>query len=251
MRELASTPSPEARALLAELSVGLTIAQAAQAPKLFQLKIKVGEEALIKLLIVILRAFVDSVRVADKPDAADILELADTLAHTYTHDSLKDIILALKEARTQGTRFFNALDPAKIYELLKAYFDRKARFLENRHLDHKAQAVGQEAAALRQLQQLAPAAVQAVALMIPADHPNAQHLRQKLTLINQKHRRGLLTDEQAHEQRHQVQQAIQRHPRPDWQPDEAAQHAILRRHQQATRRFAEKLGIENPKHLGA
>ena len=250
IRELASTPNPDARALLAELAVGLTITQAAQAHKLFQLRKQVGETVLIKVLVVILRAFVDSVRVQDKPDAADILEMADTLAQTYTHDSLKDIILALKQARTTGTKFFNALDPATIYGLLSKYFDKKAQHLENQHLDQKAQAISQEAVALHQLKQAAPQLVKNVALMIPDSHPNAQHLRDKLTLIKQKYRRGLLSLEQAEQQRHEVQQAIQRHPRLDWQPSEAAQQQITRRHQQATRRFAEKLGLE-PKHLGA
>ncbi|SDY56958.1 hypothetical protein [Hymenobacter psychrophilus] len=248
---LAATPNPAARLVLAELSAGLTVAQAAAAPKLFQLKWTLGEEVVVKLLVIILRAFVDSVRVADKPDAADILEMADTLAQIYTHDSVKDIILALKEARTIGTKFFNALDPATIYGLLNAYFEKKARHLENQHLDQKTQAISQEAVALHQLQQAAPALVQSVALMIPASHPNARHLRDKLTLIKQKYRRGLLSVEQAAQQRQEVQQAIHRYPRPDWQPSEAARQQITRRHQQATRRFAEKLGIENPKHLGA
>ncbi|WBO84482.1 hypothetical protein [Hymenobacter yonginensis] len=249
--ELARTSNPAARLMLAEVSVGLTPTQAAAAPKLFQLKRTLGEEVVVKLLVVILRAFVDSVRVADKPDAADILELADTLAQTYTHDSVKDLILALKQARTTGTRFFNALDPATIYGLISQYFDKKAQHLENGHLDQKTQAISQEAVTLHQLQQAAPALVQSVALMIPASHPNAQHLRDKLTLIKQKYRRGLLSMEQAAQQRQEVQQAIQRHPRPDWQPSEAARQQITRRHQQATRRFAEKLGIENPKYLGA
>ncbi|RSK49646.1 hypothetical protein EI291_07865 [Hymenobacter rigui] len=242
---MASTPNPHARLALAELSVGLTVAQAAAAPKLFQLKKQVGEDVVVKLLVIILRAFVDSVRVAEKPDAADILELADTLAQTYTHDSVKDIILALKEARTNGTRFFNALDPARVYEIIRDYFTRKAQSLENQHLDRKAQAISQESVALHQLQQAAPRLVQSVALMIPDSHPNAQHLRDKLTLIKQKYRRGLVSMAQAEQQRYEVQQAIQRHPRPDWQPSEAAQQQITRRHQQATRRFAEKWGIVN------
>jgi hypothetical protein len=163
-----------------------------------------------------------------------------------THNSF----LALKQARTSGTRFYNALDPAKIYEIIRDYFDHKARHLENSHLDQKAHTISQEAVTLHHLQKAAPALVRNVALMIPDTHPNAQHLRDKLTLIRQKLRRGLLAQEQAEQQRHEVQQAIQRHPRPNWQPSEAAQQPITRRHQQATRRFAEKHGL-NPRHLGA
>ena len=83
--------------MLADISIGLTPAQAVAAPKLFQLTHRLGEREVVKLLVVILRAFVDSLRVKEKPDAADLIELAGTLAQTYTHDSLKDIILALKE----------------------------------------------------------------------------------------------------------------------------------------------------------
>ena len=248
MRELASTANPEARALVAELSVGLTAAQAHTAPKLFQLRRSLGDATLLKLLVLILRAFVDSLRVPDKPDAADILELADTLAHTYTHDSLKDLILALKEARTQGTRFYQALDVAKIYELLRAYFQRKAAYLESQHLDQKAQGSSQQNQAVQQLQQVAPQLTQGIGRQIPDEHPNAEHLRQRLTIIKQKQKRGLLTADEAEHLRQQTAVATQRHPRPDWQPDEAAQQQIHRRHQHATRRFAEKHGI-NPKHL--
>ncbi|SDY68048.1 hypothetical protein [Hymenobacter psychrophilus] len=64
MRELAATPNPEARALLAELLVGLTMAQAAAAPKLFQLRRQLGETVLVKLLIIILSCAPSSTRCA-------------------------------------------------------------------------------------------------------------------------------------------------------------------------------------------
>lgn len=245
---LASTPNPAARLVLAELSVGLTPQAAAQAPKLFQLKWNFGEEVLVKLLVIILRAFLDSLRVPDKPDAADILELADTLAHTYTHDSLKDIILALKEARTRGSKFYQSLDVARIYALLAEYFDRKAQRLEQQHLDQKAQQASNQQQELAQLQQAAPQITQGLARRIPLDHPNAEHLRQRLTIIRQKEKRGLLTPEQAEQLRAETTAATHRNPRPDWQPTEAAQKAIGRRRNASISRFAELHGI-NPAHL--
>lgn len=248
MRELASTANPEARALLAEVSVGLTVAQAADAPKLFQLRRQLGETVLLKLIILILRAFLDSLRVPDKPDAADILELADTLAQTYTHDSLKDIILALKEARTRGSKFYQSFDPARIYALVKEYFERKAQYLEHRHLDQKAQGAGEQGAALQQLRQVAPQLVAGVGRQIPVEHPNAQHLRQRLTIINQKEKRGLIPTAEAEQLRAETAAATQRSARSDWQPSEVAQRAISRRHAAATRRFAERHGID-PNHL--
>ncbi|MCR5888362.1 hypothetical protein LRS06_11420 [Hymenobacter sp. J193] len=239
IRELAGTPNPEARALLAELSVGLTPLQAAQAPKLFQLRRQLGEAVLIKLLVIILRAFLDSLRVPDKPEAADILELADTLAYTYTHDSLKDIILALKEARTRGSKFYQSLDPSRIYALLQEYFNRKAERLEQLHLDQKAQQASNQQQELAQLQQAAPQLTQGLARRIPVDHPNAGHIRQRLTIISQKEKRGLLTPEQAEQLRAETTAATHRNPRPDWQPSEVARTAISRRHQQTYQRFVE------------
>ena len=234
--------------MLADVSIGLTPALAHAAPKLCQLNRTLGPKTVVKLLVVVLRAFVDSVRVPDKPDAADLIELADTVAQTYTHDSLKDIILALKEARTQGTRFYQALDPAKIYELLRAYFERKAAYLESQHLDQKAQGASHQSHAVQQLHQLAPQLTQGLGRQIPADHPNAAHLRQRLTIIRHKLKRGLLTAAQAEQLRQETADVTHRHDRPDWQPDEATQQTIRHRHQQATRRFAEAHGI-NPRYL--
>ena len=240
MRELASTPNPEARALLAEVSVGLTVAQAVAAPKLFQLRHRLGETVLTKLLVVVLRAFMDSLRVPDKPDAADILELADTLAHTYTHDSLKDIILALKEARTNGTKFYQSLDVSTLYRLIQEYFTRKAAYLENRHLDQKATGASTQAADVQLLGDAAPRMLENVAQQIPADHPNAEALRRKLTITNQKARRGLITPQEAELQRAEVRQATERKPRPDWKASPEAQQLIDKRHRAEDARLMEK-----------
>lgn len=130
-------------------------ASALAAPKIFQLNHRVGEREVVKLLVIILRAF-DSLRVKEKPDAGDLIALADDLARTYTHDSIKDIILALKEARTGGHNFFQALDVSTLYKLIAVYFEQKARFLENRHLDQKATGASAQAAEVKLLGDAAP-----------------------------------------------------------------------------------------------
>lgn len=240
MRELASTPSPEARALLAEVSVGLTVAQATAAPKLFQLRRQLGEPTLVKLLVLILRSFVDSLRVPDKPDAADILELADTLAQTYTHDSLKDLILALKEARTGGTKFYQSLDVSTLYRLIAEYFQRKAQHLETQHRDQKARGPGYDQQTVTQLTTATGAALPAIGRQLDSTHPNHESLRRKLTITNQREKRGLITPDQAAGQRRQVQSANQRKPRPDWQPGEAAQRRIKAGNRAEDRRLLDK-----------
>ncbi|GAA3959472.1 hypothetical protein GCM10022407_03260 [Hymenobacter antarcticus] len=232
--------------MLADISIGLTKAQAFSAPKIFQLTHRLGEREVVKLLVVVLRAFVDSLRVKEKPDAADLIELASTLATTYTHDSLKDIILALKEARTSGHNFFQALDVSTLYRLISEYFDRKAQYLEHRHLDQKATGAGTEATTVQLLGQAAPRMLEHVAQQIPADHPNAAALRHKLTITKGREARGLITPEQAAQQRAEARQAIQRNPRPDWQPTPEAQEHMTQRHRREEKALLERYRTPNP-----
>ncbi|HEX8429176.1 hypothetical protein [Hymenobacter sp.] len=239
---LARSSTPELREMLADISVGLTKQIALAAPKIFQLNRRLGSREVVKLLVVVLRSFVDSLRVKDKPDAADLIELADTLAQTYTHDSIKDIILALKEARMNGTNFFQALDSSTLYRLIRDYFDQKARYLENQHLDQKATGASSDAVGMQQLGEAAPKLLETVTQRIPDDHPNAAGIRRKLSLIKARAKRGLITPEQAEQQRAEARQVTHRNPRPDWQPSPEAQKQINRRHQLAERRAAQQDG---------
>ncbi len=226
--------------MLADIGIGLTKAQALDAPKIFQLTRRIGEREVVKLLVIILRAFVDSLRVREKPDAADLITLADDLARTYTHDSIKDIILALKEARMGGHNFFQALDISTLYKLIANYFEQKARFLENRHLDQKANGASAQAADVQLLGDAAPRLLENVAQQIPDDHPNAEGLRQKLSITNAKARRGLITPAQAEQQRAEARKATQRKDRPDWKPGPEAQRQMDKRHQQENRKIMDR-----------
>ena len=243
---LAEASTAETRAMLADIGIGLTKAQALAAPKIFQLTHRIGEREVVKLIVIILRAFVDSLRVKEKPDAADLITLADDLARTYTHDSIKDIILALKEARMNGHNFFQSLDISTLYKLIADYFEKKARFLENRHLDQKANGASTQAADVKLLGDAAPRMLENVAQQIPDDHPNAEGLRQKLTITNAKARRGIITPEQAQQQRAEARQATQRKDRPDWKASPEAQQQIDKRHRQENRQLMEKYRVTQP-----
>ena len=231
---------PEVRELLAEMSFGLTKQVALAAPKIFQLNHRLGEQAVVKLLVAVLRAFVDSLRVKDKPDVADIMELAETLALTYTHDSIKDIMLALKEARTSGHNFFQALDISTVFAIITTYFEAKSTYLLHRHLDQKATGGSQEASTVKLLGDTAPKMLQNVAQQIDDDHPNAQAIREKLTITNAKARRGLITPEQAQQQRAEARAAGQRKDRRDWKASPEAQRLIDQRHAAENRQLMDQ-----------
>lgn len=123
----------QVRRILSQMSVGLTIEKAITAPKIFQVRKTLGEETLVKILTVIIHSFVFSLKVKDKMDALEIISCARVLAGKYTHDSIKDIILALKEAKEQGKVFYNAVSEQVIYQIVNEYMERKSAFIENYH----------------------------------------------------------------------------------------------------------------------
>ena len=127
-----------------------------------------------------------------------------------------------------------------LYKLIGDYFDKKARFLENGHLDQKATGASTAAAAVQLLGDAAPRMLENVAQQIPDDHPNAEGLRQKLTITNQKARRGLITPQEAELQRAEVRQATERKPRKSWQASPEAQQHIDKRHRAENAHLMEK-----------
>jgi hypothetical protein len=206
----------DVRLMLADVSAGLTRPKVLESPKIFQVTRIHGREVVVKLLVVALRWFVDSVKVPDKLDAAEIIDLADELASIYTHDSIMDIVLALKEGRMSGTKFYQSLDTTKVYALITAYFDRKAEWLQHINLDQKVATHSDQAVAWNSA---APAVVSSMALRIPEAHPAAESLRRKLTITKGKLAHGLISEEEAEEQRDQVKKVLgngRRLPGPDY-----------------------------------
>jgi len=225
---------------VAELSIGLTKSVAATAPKVFQLNKRLGAGTVVKLLVVVVRAFIDSVRVPDKPSPTDVLLLAEDLALTYTHDSIKDIVLALKEARLSGTKFYQALDASTIKRLIIEYFERKAAWLKGEHDDRKASGTSLAQAGVAQLASLAPAIAKSLTLRIDPNHPHAEGLRQKLSLTKQKLERGLIDETEAARQRAEVAAAATRKPRDDWKPSAGAQQRIEASNRREDKRILDK-----------
>jgi len=245
LSQVAGGSSEKARMLLAEMSVGLTKNQALAAPKLFQVKKAVGEKTTLKLLAVIVKAFCDSVRVPNRPDAADIIEVADVLMNTYTHDSIKDIILAFKEARTSGKAFFQVLDQPTLFGIINDYFEAKSAFLVNEHRDRVAHGSSANAETVQALGTDTRKMLHSVADRIPADAPDRDQLRRRLSFTKAREERGLITPEQAEQQRATFRAARVPNNRSDWKPSPEAQERIDQRHRQEEKALMERYRTAN------
>jgi len=232
----ATETSSSNKALLIEASIGLTYAKAAEGRKLFQIKRDTGESNILKITIFILRQFVDSVKVPTKLDSMEIIELAEEITRRYSHDSFDDLILALKNARTDGTTFYNKLDQGDIWKALHKYFENKSKWLENQHLDQKSRGSSNEHSTVALLGGIAPKLTQQLGLRIDPAHPNADLLRSKLSMTNAKEQRGLMTPDEAEQSRAAVAAANIRKPRADWQASEEAQKRIDARNRQEDKR---------------
>lgn len=200
--------------MLSDVSAGLSRSKALESPKIFQVSRRHGRDTVVKLLVVVLRWFVDSVKVPDKMDAAEIIDLADELASIYTHDSVMDIVLALKEGRMSGAKFYQSLDSTKIYALITDYFERKAGWVENQNLDQKVATQSDQAVTWNSTNS---GVVSSMALRIPKAHPMAESLRRKLTITKGKLEHGIISEEEAEEQREQVKKVLGNGKR-DFQP---------------------------------
>jgi hypothetical protein len=123
------------RLLIHQIGKDLTVIKAAEAPKVFQLKRELGEENLLKLVCIVIKTFCVSVKASKTMDTIDIIECAEDLIATYTHDSVKDFILALKNARKRGLELYNCIDHSKIMGIIASYMEEKAAAIESEHHD--------------------------------------------------------------------------------------------------------------------
>ena len=164
----------------------------------------------------------------------------DLLMNTYTHDSIKDLILAFKEARTSGKVFFQVLDQPTLFGVINDYFDAKAAFLVSEHRDRVARGTSANAETVRALGADARQLLHRVVDRISADAPDREQLRRRLSLTKAREVRGLITPTQAEQQRASFRAARVPHDRPDWKAGPEAQERINRRHRQETRALLER-----------
>lgn len=125
------------RMTLVEIQSGLTPAIAQSAPKVFQLRKRMGDAELLKLTVFVLKAFQDSLKIKEGMEAPDLIECAEEILSKYSHDSLKDVMLALKQAKREGHKFYNQLSQPTVMEILHKYFEEKSQLLKYEHQELK------------------------------------------------------------------------------------------------------------------
>jgi hypothetical protein len=178
--ELMGTENEELKLLLVEISVEVTMEKALQAPKIFQLKQSLGDKDLLKLVCLILKAFADSLKVKNSLTIPEIIETANLITEKYTHESVKDVILAFKETKLKGKKFYNVLSTQVIFEMLNEYFVNRAKYLENRHLDFRQSEANNLTNWLKKMPDFMQ---QKYLMMIPKHHINKNTLRLRLSIL--------------------------------------------------------------------
>jgi hypothetical protein len=133
-----SEKSLAVRALISDMGRGLTIQKAMESPKIFQVKKSYGAETVVKILSVVIFSFCHSVKASKTMDEIEIVDCAEGLMIKYSHDSIKDIILALKQAKLDGKTFYNSISEMVIYEIVGDYMEKKSSFIEKREHDQKS-----------------------------------------------------------------------------------------------------------------
>ena len=107
-----------------------TLALSHVAPKVFQIKNASGVENTHKLVCFLVANFESSLNVKDRMTSMQIYEAGQLIIERYTHESLQDFIMAFKEAKVSGRKFYNRLTISDIFQIITEYLEKKSFFLE-------------------------------------------------------------------------------------------------------------------------
>ena len=124
--------------LLMEIASNTSIEKAISSPKIFQLKKKLSEPILLKLIVFIIKNFCLSFNIKENMNNIQIIEAANTYLETYTHSSIKDLILCLKKAKSGSYgKVYHRLDQSILFDFIQQFEEEKAIFQEQKRLDEK------------------------------------------------------------------------------------------------------------------
>lgn len=106
---------------------------ALHAEKLFQLKSSIGEANIFKSVCALLKMFSDAAKVNKPLSSSEIILCSDWIVKKYTHESIADFALALKDGIFGGHKFYGSVTIADVKETIEKYFETKAEKLRAFH----------------------------------------------------------------------------------------------------------------------
>jgi hypothetical protein len=106
---------------------------ALQSEKLFQLKNTIGQENIFKSVCALLKMFSDATKVNKPLSSSEIIMCTDWIIKKYTHESIADFALALKDGIFGGHKFYGSVTIADVKEVIEKYFELKAEKLREIH----------------------------------------------------------------------------------------------------------------------
>ncbi len=131
--------------MLAELRREAAIETGFYSDKMFQLKKEIGDDGLLKLLVFILKAFQDSLKIttpANELSPSELMEAADKLMGMgpgeYGRESILDVLAALKQFKQQPFELFNSFSDVKLMQIMTNYLEVKGGWLEIHNSRKKA-----------------------------------------------------------------------------------------------------------------
>ncbi|MCX6217687.1 hypothetical protein [Spirosoma sp.] len=124
------------------LQRNLTIDKAATSATVRQVIAYQGEETTTKVVCAILKLFNDGLNVSNQMSNRQLLETAMIWMETYPHDTVKDLILCLKNVKAgkygKEGQIFNRIDGAVIANFFNRYLEDKAEWGEQQNQLYKS-----------------------------------------------------------------------------------------------------------------
>jgi hypothetical protein len=111
----------------------VTLETAVKAKHIRDVLVTLGREMVLKLMVLVIKCFVDGVKVKQKIGALEMVELAQYLLENYFGESLEDFILCFKQAKFSGQKLYQSLGREEIMGFVDAYMNQKAEYLEERY----------------------------------------------------------------------------------------------------------------------
>lgn len=128
----------------------IAIEQCCYATPLFVTKRQVGDDNALKVVCFLIHNFQRSLKLPKDRimDSTELVIAAGDYIDKYTHDSIIDLIQAFKDARHNGTVFYNKFSQQDLNQILNAHFEAKAAALEIINRNPKRESIAPQVLAL-------------------------------------------------------------------------------------------------------